>query len=334
VTPPPALTVVTVGLHEHVPHLIANHRLQRRLSPLPVRWVVVDNDRGAVGAALDAAGLDVQVVDGKDPEEIEPGSGFGSYHHAAGLAIGIRECATRYLLVLDPDLYLVRPCWTGEVPSWMEATGTAFFGVPWHPTWYSKYRDFPSVHCMFVDTRQAPVETLDFTPELRERPTRRVTSRAAAGQPLREARGAVQLAIRASTSLPRIAYHLTAMRKHIGATRDTGYRIYEKYSGSAPSAVAKAVAPASDFSFPFHLRTRMGRALEAAVAPHRSYLPRSLATTTTFRELGAPDARRVGAEEFLWQEEPFAIHLRRTKHRGAPAEFDAAVATWVESVFV
>lgn len=333
-TAQPALSVVTVALAGHVPHVLANRQLQQQLSPGPVTWIVVDNDDGRVARALAHVTTDdLVVVPGVSARDIAPGFGFGSYHHAAGLAVGVRAARTRFLLVLDPDLYVVRRGWVKDVLATMADEDLAVFGVPWHPAWYAKYRHFPCVHCLFLDAARLPVNELDFTPELREQPTQRLSPAFAAGEPLRTATSRRQRASRLLTAVPRVAYHLTLMRRHIGRTRDTGYRIYTRWHGSCRAGIVQAVAPASDFSFPFHLRSAPGRALERILPERWSYVPRGYRSRQTFLETGALDGRRYGWEEFMWRDAPFAVHVRRTKQGGLSPRDDESIAAQVLAGF-
>lgn len=113
----------------------------------------------------------VTVHRGQPPEPHKPNACRGSYQHSAALNQFLRDRSvyTPYLLVLDPDFYIVRSNWIDDVITHMASRGLAFFGAPWHPKWYSKYRYFPCVHCMFIDARQIDCHELDFTPDLVER---------------------------------------------------------------------------------------------------------------------------------------------------------------------
>ena len=49
---------------------------------------------------------------------------------------------TNYLLVLDPDFFILQNDWIKNITEFMETDDIDFFGSPWHPKWYTKYRDF------------------------------------------------------------------------------------------------------------------------------------------------------------------------------------------------
>lgn len=113
----------------------------------------------------------VTVHKGQAPDPSKPNACRGSYQHSAALNYFLRNnvIETPYLLVLDPDYYILRSDWISEVLDFMTTGGLTFFGAPWHPKWYSKHRYFPCVHCMFIDVRQVDCAALDFTPDLVER---------------------------------------------------------------------------------------------------------------------------------------------------------------------
>ena len=92
----------------------------------------------------------------------------GSYQHAKSLNQFLREhkINTKYLLILDPDFYIIKNDWINKVINFMNTNNLDFFGSPWHPKWYTKYRNFPCVHCMFIDLTKIDQNSLDFTPDL------------------------------------------------------------------------------------------------------------------------------------------------------------------------
>lgn len=108
---------------------------------------------------------------GTPPDISKPKACRGSYQHAAALNrfIHEQEVQTRFLLILDPDFFILQKNWIKEVCKHMETCGLWFFGAPWHPKWFSKHRYFPCVHCLFIDTKYVKYRDLDFTPDLVER---------------------------------------------------------------------------------------------------------------------------------------------------------------------
>src|SRR6185436_16756142 len=89
-----------------------------------------------------------------------------SANHAAGLNKALDHVATRYVLFLDPDFFLVREKWITDAVAHMQTRRLSFFGAPYHPDRYYEYRYFPSILCMLVDLEQVPRSRLNFAPEV------------------------------------------------------------------------------------------------------------------------------------------------------------------------
>src|SRR5262249_19037971 len=94
-----------------------------------------------------------------------------SYHHGSALTVNLKDIRDRFLLVIDPDLFVVYPNWIRETTEHMIRQQLCFFGTPWHPRWYTKYRYFPAVHFLLIDLQRVSLTQLDFRPELTEKPS-------------------------------------------------------------------------------------------------------------------------------------------------------------------
>ena len=71
---------------------------------------------------------------------------------------------TRFLLILDPDFFIVRRDWIADCLAHMQAHELSFFGAAHHPRRPTKFRYFPSVMCTFVDLSRVDRHDLDFNP--------------------------------------------------------------------------------------------------------------------------------------------------------------------------
>ncbi|HEY5409564.1 MAG TPA: hypothetical protein VIJ94_02445, partial [Caulobacteraceae bacterium] len=153
---------------------------------------------------------------------------LASYHHAAGLNLAIENVRTRYAVVIDPDLYVVRPNWLKDVIEHMSVHGLAVFGVPWNPRWYQKFRYFPCTHLMVIDLQKCRWRQDMLAPDL-VRPGGKYVSRFWLGFP----EAAKQAKGRALVHLAR--HFATAVREDrrqrqtIGSSRDTGYTLLEEF---------------------------------------------------------------------------------------------------------
>jgi len=156
-----AVTVCTVSFH-NAPHLRLNWMLADALNRdgSEIRWVVAENTPSGSKDRLTADDSRFKVIEGVGPEHVP------NFQHTIALHKCFEFVTTRFLLVLDPDFYLVRPQWVDAVTRHMLSHDLAFFGVPWHPRFSDKYRYFPAVHCFFVDLDRVGIDALEGDPLL------------------------------------------------------------------------------------------------------------------------------------------------------------------------
>ena len=163
---PAQLTILTVVLNGHYPYVRQQIELIEALNPgAPFKMVVVDNSsHGEPELKIDDPRC--VVIGGVEPDMTLPEHGRGSYHHAAALKLGLAHVDTPWLLVLDPDFFVVYRNWIAEVTEHMRARRLKLFGAPWHYAWSRKWRYFPCVHFLMIDVSQVGLDELDFTPDL------------------------------------------------------------------------------------------------------------------------------------------------------------------------
>ena len=89
-----------------------------------------------------------------------------SYHHAFNLELALSKVKTRFAILLDPDLYVVRPNWLLELITRMKLEQLALFGVPWNPRYFQKFRYFPATHFMVIDFKKIPKDAVKLQPDL------------------------------------------------------------------------------------------------------------------------------------------------------------------------
>ena len=160
---PVDLTICTVSFgHQELIEL--NLMLTRALNPefeQKIKWLIADNAYENEKKRLKIDDKRVHVTPG-----ISDASAGASQHHAVSLNALIGEAKTQYLLVLDPDFYILTSDWCSKVLNHMRRENLSFFGTPWNPRYNNNYRYFPAVHCMFVDLHRASIQSLDFRPLL------------------------------------------------------------------------------------------------------------------------------------------------------------------------
>ena len=286
------LTIITVGLEKHYDYIRRQLKLIDALNPgAACRFLVVDNaPRASAHLALDDPRC--TVLPGVDAAPL-PERGRGSYHHAAALNLAMPHVRTRYVLVMDPDLFVVRPRWIDDCIRHMQACGLTVFGVPWHTRWVRKWRDFPCVHFMLIDLQKAPPEQIDFTPAL-------VEDLEADARPR---------SVWLKAHVPRIHNRML-----LGSRRDTGWRLRKRFGhGHRVELALPVVDFDKELSKPPHLLTEAGRRLEHRLPRRWSYLPRPdhYVMATEAPGFGAEPFQRLGPEMFVWRGAPFCFHLRR-----------------------
>jgi hypothetical protein len=180
---------------------------------------------------------------------------------------------TRFLLVLDHDFFILRRNWMDEIMQHMMARDLSFFGSVWHPKWTYQYRYFPSVHCFFVDLEKIRLKDLNFMPDMGGDWLDNIISHP-------------------SLLLPKFI----RTRLQIGKFRDTGWRIYQRFKKQ-----------------PFESLIPHLNASPTPFMPERlSFIPTKpdSFTRASFLSTTSSYAYRNGWEEFFWQTQPFALHLR------------------------
>ncbi|MGE5027695.1 MAG: glycosyltransferase family 2 protein [Betaproteobacteria bacterium] len=272
-------TICTVSFG-HARHLALNHDLLARLNPSEwdrADWLVAENAPGEQAHRM-VEDPGFSMLPGSDER-----SKGASHHHASALNGLLRHVETRFLLVLDPDFYILRPNWLKEVEAHMRHEGLAFFGAPWHPRYTENYRYFPAVHCMFIDRKFVRLEDIDFCPILDR------------GQPGRAA-GRIPLMHRFRQSW------------------DTGTRVYERFA-HRPSVLTECITPVyrPEEEFAAGSRNWRRRAVEFFLPDALCYLPkrRGAYTGVGFHErklIPAPLPRLW--EESIWRDAPFGLHVR------------------------
>ena len=309
----PELTIGCVS-YNSAQYVALNQRLTRFLNPdAPAQWIVVTNDtkKPARVAPLLEEGT---ILLGRAAADRSLDFPKGR-HHAAGLHQIIERVTTRFLLVLDPDFFIVRRNWIAGCLTHMLERELSFFGAPHHPRRASKFRYFPSVMCTFVDLNRVERRELDFNPG-------RYHAITAAGRAERHERrrGGLHVASALKRAI-RETRHFVGRPSYIGKVQDTGYRIHERFSADTAHR-SDCVTPvlrrevewpeAFASTSPVALLRRLY--LSPPLLPESfSILPRARDYTTTqgFQESGFPAVTAHDWEEHMWRGEPFGFHVTR-----------------------
>lgn len=286
------LTVCTVS-YNSARHLRANWRLtqQQNSGTFPIRWIVAENSPCEAPYRLAPfENNDDWLTVIRGPEK---GSMRANMHHAIGLHICLNLVKSRFVVVLDPDFYFVRTGWANSMIDHMLSHDIAIFGVPWHPKFNSKYRYFPCVHCMFIDLHKIPVDSIDFLPI-----TDAELSKMSAPPKWRDN-----------------LYSILGLSHRHASPQDTGTRFYKRFHNISDIRFECAV-PVYQISrdSPQFGRTIRSRVMQRLLPDHLCYVPKKKGyfTDRGFAESGLCLSKVEDWEEYMWQQAPFGLHVRRS----------------------
>jgi hypothetical protein len=280
-----------------------NDRLMRQLNPDGARpeWLLFDNNTDA-GERIDPADSRFTVV--------KPAAADGfvlGYEHAIGVAALLARVRTRFLLILDPDCFIVRPEWVRDVPAHMRQKGLGFFGTPINPRRYNSYRYFPYMVCMFVDLERVSLADLCFVPDVWR-------LGASLGYGVRKA----------FTRIPKAGYAFRWLLTERYKTN--GFRLRERF-GDGRSVPFECAQPVWDVDAELAGGGRIKKLIYAMTPASVSPIPKQpgYCTPRGFASAGAPDVAALGWEEFMWRDQPFAFHVGSVHAKGGyiPALTDA-----------
>tara|TARA_Y100000310_G_C20642092_1_gene794556 strand:- start:646 stop:1587 length:942 start_codon:yes stop_codon:yes gene_type:complete len=249
-------------------------------------WIIVENTPFGNEDQLNYSDSRFQIVEGVR-KNINEHWAPDSLHHSQGLNIALKHVNTRYLVVMDPDFFIVLNDWMKIIPSFMEMNNISIFGAPWNPQWIFKYRYFPSPHFSFYDLNNIPLKSLDFLP----------------GD---------------SRFTPKKNYYLSRFSKNnerlwINCQPDTGWRIYKKFIDSN-KVLYFCIKPCfNPTKYRLYNKLKLkDRILDLLFPDSWSYIPKKekYFSKNFFKDYDYPDTTTFGCEEFIWNNKPFGFHFR------------------------
>lgn len=312
------LTICTVSFNSAT-YLRYNRALAEQLNPgAVIRWVVAENSPTDSRERIGSPEPGFDVIQGVGPGHIP------AFHHTLALLECVRRTSTRFVLVLDPDLFVIRPGWIEQVIGHMCSRNLAIFGTPWHPQILGKYRYFPSVHFSLFDTDMFDRTDIDFRPDF---PDGDADLKWPNGwDPERE----YFVRSRLAKMLSRLPFKALHARRHYYT--DTGGRLYKKYVDD-PALRYEILDPVFDRIENIKSLSALGRLVESVLPDELCYVPKHYRDDSEPFLIGKdlPDVPPYW-EQFRWQGQPFCFHVRRNASAGdrnpeAEAELVATVVT-------
>lgn len=300
-----SLTLCTVSFHSGA-FIDLNERLTRSLNPgAAVHWIVAENsppDSPYRLQARDHSGT--MVVDGA-------GDGHSpTYHHTLALAKCIERASTRFVAVIDPDLFVVRPNWVSQVTGHIQRHGLSFMGVPWHPQSSGKYRYFPAVHFCVFDLERFSKQDIDFRPDHPD---------VQRGNPLGSDTEPASYFTRSIVA--GLLGRLPGMAARRQYYTDTGSRFYKKWV-DAPDVRYETLDPVWDPEQTRGLLSTLGRFAQRVLPDELTYYPKHYKRVPTSDFVGQLSGSTTPEvwERFFWLGQPFCVHVRGNIERGTRAK--------------
>lgn len=252
-----------------------------------LRWIAVDNSL--------SYGLDqniekkFDIIAGQPRDTRLPKWAQGSYHHAGAINDSLKHVKTRFALFLDSDFYIIRRNWINDVIRYMTEHNLSFFGAPYYPSRFTKYRYFPCAQCLFIDCSQIEISNLDFQPKYPDILKPRYFSR------------------RLKKINREFWRLLIGKRMMVGTARDTGYKVFES-CGVDNKLKFESVKPVFKLNASF---------VEKFLPERLCLVPKKTDSYSLkgFKEFGYFDAASFGWEEYVWRNAPFAVHLQMNKDK-------------------
>ncbi|MBK9779887.1 MAG: hypothetical protein IPP55_07540 [Anaerolineales bacterium] len=321
------LTICSVS-YRSASLLDLNLSLTRDLNPTAnFHWLLVDNNNDF----LDRKPQDAQTVQLLTGDSCHNRGHFrGSYHHALALNKALGVVSTRYLLVIDPDFFIFRKNWIKDVLNYMAKKELSFWGAPYYPDLAWKRRYFPTVSCMLIDLERVFKKDLDFTPELDEF---QLLSKKSTPALTRILIGIIPEEVQHLNrrSLADMAWVILRNRwvaeplserfpkrfyPNVNVSRDTGFKIQNSFGRNQKYRLETLIPAYVNDLFTKKSSNFMNiaaRMYALSIPEDVSIYPkkRNYSTHLHFRDVGFFDVRgQFGWEEFFWQGEPFAMHIK------------------------
>ena len=325
------VTICTVSSFDHL-LLNINLALIRRLNPkFHFSCVVAINTPAQAGGEQGQLDPECRVVTGfhqttdllaqlYNKENRPNGHPLRNVYHASGLIQAVRASKTRYILVLDPDFYVVRHNWISECLDYMTERNLTFFGAPLHPiTDPLKVRYFPTVYCLFIDTEKVKIADLSFDPPSLPDQTHLYKQ----NLPLRTRMFHKIFELFDLVSSPMWPRHL------VGYYGDTGFSLMKFYE-NRPGILYECISPVFRAEEHFGVVSRL---LDSILPDKYSLTPKRIGYCSRegFKELGLGEPPNHSREEYVWRGSPFGFHLRSSirSNRGVNV---SALQKFLESI--
>lgn len=286
------------------PWLRLNRTLMQTTNPdWSGRWLVVENSSVDSEQRLTQTDAGFDCISGVSADNKLYSK--SSQQHGAGLNIGLREIKTRYVLIMDPDFFVIRLNWLDDVLTHMQKNSIDVLGVARPVYTTDHYRYFPSVLCMVIDSKNIDLTKLDMMPKFRKFSVQKL------GQVLEtfvlgkffasqlKSKDAQKIYTK-HPQLQKLASMRMIRRPFIGVFRDTGWQFYKDYHNRVASECVSEVYQPKSYPLDRFLPDRL------SIVPKKT----GYFTTKGFEHFGYPETfSYCGWDTYTWQQQPFGFHV-------------------------
>jgi len=290
------LTICSVSYNSST-EILNNFALTQRMNDQqPPCWIVADNSPADSSERLMSPPDGMMVIPGIDARNTP------HYQHTLALAETIKLARTRFILVLDPDFFIVRKNWSMDMIEHLRGHQLDFMGVPWHPQRTDKYRYFPAVHCAMFDTQRFDQGAIDFLPDFPN----------GENDPLWPNGYREEDNYYCVNPLTRFLTNLGLFSARKKYYLDTGSRLYKRFA-SDNTVKFELIPPVFDPTRHATTLTWQTRLLERLLPDELCYVPKHYANNKSLSFLHQLLEGDIPEnwEEFIWRELPFGFHMRR-----------------------
>ena len=219
-------------------------------------------------------------------------------YHAKGLSIGVEKSNSKYLLIIDPDFFVIKKNWIKEIINYMEINNIDIFSSPYHPVkdWI-KPRFSPCVYFLLINTEKIKKKNLNFLPP--------------DPNELLSKKKIFKNKISSEFIIKTLIFSFGILfgdryRYQIGKLGDVGFELLNtainnkiKFEFTSP-----AIKKIKDL--------KLRRLLFDFILPdnYKLVYKNNNFSYQTFKDFNYYNFREIGCQEYFWKKVPFAFHLR------------------------
>lgn len=145
-------------------HIEGSIKCLRTLNPdCEFRFIISNNSKNSlsINNVLDEDLL----IDGPQRKHAFAWNRNPSEWHGEALNSTINHVNARFLLIVDPDFYVLRNNGLHDLIRIFDTSHISAIGVPWHPKWKYKPKNCPTAHFLLIDLKKINKANLDFRPD-------------------------------------------------------------------------------------------------------------------------------------------------------------------------